>query len=122
MGGMQWATLASTLVGAFIGIGATVITDRLKWERERKHRDDKSRLDLYVEYLAVLSRAVAQIKIAGYTRNLEGEDRDIAIREAFQVSGAYEWHYRVGLVAGPAVAAASQEAFSALYNLREAII
>ncbi|MEU4087725.1 hypothetical protein [Streptomyces aureus] len=45
---MDWLPLLSTLAGAAIGIGSTLIADRNRWKREDVKDGLRLRLDLYI--------------------------------------------------------------------------
>nr|WP_285561247.1 hypothetical protein [Streptomyces hygroscopicus] len=53
---MEWLSLASTALGAVIGVGSTLIADRLSWRRERAGQSFDVRRQLYAHYTAALSR------------------------------------------------------------------
>ncbi|MFD4019148.1 hypothetical protein [Streptomyces sindenensis] len=36
---MEWTALAATVVGAVIGVGSTLVTDRVSWRRDTRERD-----------------------------------------------------------------------------------
>jgi len=65
---MQWLTLAGTLLGAFIGVGSTLIVDRRRWLRERSKALFETRRQLYSDFLADLSttREILRTVALGY--------------------------------------------------------
>lgn len=53
---MEWISPVSTALGAVIGVGSTLLTDRFRWRRERAGQNLDVRRQMYADYTAALSR------------------------------------------------------------------
>jgi hypothetical protein len=81
---MAWGTLGVAAVGAFFGIGATVITDVLRSRREKDQQwVDMKRL-VYVRFLTALAQAHSRMAIAA-ARGEAGPVRQHAVHDAFHL-------------------------------------
>ncbi|GAA2074096.1 hypothetical protein GCM10009801_27820 [Streptomyces albiaxialis] len=72
---MEWISPVSTALGAGIGVGATLLADRLRWRREREDRALETRQQLYAEYSAALSRIRTALNEAANDSGLSDDDR-----------------------------------------------
>ncbi|AUH40958.1 hypothetical protein [Streptomyces sp. CMB-StM0423] len=119
---MEWISPVSTALGAAIGVGATLLADRLRWRREREDRALESRKQLYADYSAALSRIRTALNEAVHDQTLSGEERRARVRELFLAPGAYELRHQLAILAPETVIAASTRAFKILRDTRDAIL
>lgn len=75
---MDWSTLASTIVGAIIGIGATTLADRSRWKREQVAGQNQVRRQAYAAYLAALVGAHEAMRTAALGEHGSAESRAAA--------------------------------------------
>lgn len=120
---MEWSTLLSTLLGAVIGVGSTLLADRIRWRRDARGQQRSHRHELYADYLSVLTRAHESLRLVAQTERPEttAADREMATRAAFAESGAYEWRNRISVTAPTAVHTASEETFRRLRDVRRVL-
>src|SRR5262245_49602142 len=89
----------SGLIGALIGAGAAILTQRSGWKREDAHRWDQERRRVYAAYIALAEEAY---RIGTY-RALDAADLSdqeaTAFRDAWEKAGTAEFEVR--LVCGP---------------------
>ncbi|MER6052661.1 hypothetical protein K2224_33885 (plasmid) [Streptomyces sp. BHT-5-2] len=113
---MDWLPLLSTVVGAAIGIVATLIADRNRW----KHEDDKEalrlRLDIYTQYTTTV-KVLGETLRAVAEREHPSDDRTLALREAFRDSGIAIASERMWLIAPQPVVKASNSVFHCLRSI-----
>jgi hypothetical protein len=115
---MQWLVLVSTVLGALIGVGSTLIVDRLRWSRERSKAMYEARRQLYSDFLADLSStrdAVRAVARGYYPAEIS---RRQAAGDAFGKANLYSRRYQVSITAPEAVVAAATETFRSLRELR----
>lgn len=118
---MDWGVLASTSVGAVIGIATTLAADHLRAKRSRADADEAARRQLYGDYLAALARTRNQLRMAARPDGLPAEERTRRAAEAFHEGNAYELRYQIAVVAPREVVEASTMAFRSLRDLRDRV-
>ncbi len=118
---MNWGSLASTVLGAVVGIASTLLADRARARRSREEGDQAARRQVYGDYLAALARTRNQLRIAARSADTPTEERARTALEAFRDGNAYELRYQVAIVAPEAVVGASTAAFRALRDLRDLV-
>lgn len=117
---MDWIPLLSTLVGAGIGITATLIADRNRWHREEARHALQLRREVYTEFVSALKAAGEEMRAVALGDHMSESARDAAVREAVRSAGIYTASERLWLVGPPQVVAAGNEAFHSLRALRDA--
>ncbi|MDJ1134022.1 hypothetical protein [Streptomyces iconiensis] len=118
---MEWLSPISTALGAGIGVGATLLADRLRWRREREDRALETRQQLYAEYSAALSRIRTALNEAANDPGLSEGERRVRVRELFLAPGAYELRHQLAILAPQEVIGASSAAFKLLRDTRDRI-
>ncbi|MEV4874477.1 hypothetical protein [Streptomyces cyaneofuscatus] len=118
---MEWITLASTALGAAIGVGSTLLADRARWRRERAGQELDVRRQLYSDYTAALSRIRTALNECAQTDMAAGE-RSRKVREVFLSPGAYEIRHQLAIVAPPEIVEASRSAFVVLRDTRDLLV
>jgi hypothetical protein len=62
---VDWSAPVSTLIGAVVGVGATMLADRSRWKRDQSRERDQLRRDSYGSYLAAVIAAHEAMRAAG---------------------------------------------------------
>lgn len=117
---MDWMPLLSTLAGAAIGIAATLIADRNRWQREEARHALEIRREVYTVFVSALKAAGEEIRAVALGDHMSASARDAAVREAVRGTGIYTASERLWLVGPPQVVTAGNEAFHGLRALRDA--
>ncbi len=118
---MEWMSPVSTLLGAAIGVGATLVADRVRWRRERVGQSLDVRRQLYGEYTAALSRMRTALNECARS-DVAAEERARRVREVFLAPGAYEIRHQLAVIAPQETIAASRAAFLVLRDTRDALL
>lgn len=118
---MGWGPLASTSLGAVIGIASTLATDQMRTRRGREDKDEAARRQLYGDYLAALARTRNHLRMAARSAGLDSGERGRRAVEAFFEGNAYELRYQIAIVAPAEVVEASTNAFRSLRDLRDLV-
>jgi hypothetical protein len=116
--GMQWLALVSTVLGALIGVGSTLVVDRRRWSRERSKAMYEARRQLYSDFLADLSTTRDAIRAVARGYHPADISRRQAAGDAFGKANLYSRRYQVSITAPEAVVAAATETFRSLRELR----
>ena len=117
---MDWSIPLSTLLGAFLGVGATLVADRARWRRESQQRRTDLRREVYADYLAALHRANDALRALSLSDPPEA-GRASAAREAFRGGGVQAAREQVALTAPAAVVQAADTAFGSQRALRDLV-
>ena len=80
---MSWVPLAATFVGAVIGLGASLLTDNLRWGRERTDRSLSARREVYVAYLTSLHTANQALRASALGDRPGDQPLDLYARAVF---------------------------------------
>ncbi|WP_223776420.1 hypothetical protein [Streptomyces sp. 135] len=115
----------STLLGAVIGVGATLLADRIRWRRESADRETATRRQLYAEYTAALSRVRTALHECAQATGgaIPGsEDHAREVRDRFLAPGAYEIRHQLAIIAPADVVEAARSAFIALRTTRDRVL
>ncbi|MEV8362564.1 hypothetical protein [Streptomyces niveus] len=118
---MEWISLASTALGAAIGVGSTLLADRVRWRRERAGQNLDVRRQMYADYTAALSRIRTALNECAQADIPAGE-RSLRVRELFLAPGAYEIRHQLAIVAPPEVVEAARTAFIVLRDTRDLLV
>lgn len=119
---VEWSTLASTIVGAIIGIAATTLADRSRWKREQAAGRDQLRRQAYAAYLAALIGAHEAIRTAALGEHSSAGSREAAIQEAFRSADPYVRRYEMALLAPPEVIDPAVQAFRRVRGIRDLLV
>ncbi|MBH5333463.1 hypothetical protein IHE55_01050 [Streptomyces pactum] len=118
---MNWLTLISTLLGAVVGVGTTLLADRARWGRERQAQTLEHRRALYGEFLTTLNLAQESLFAVSYGRHPAELTRDLAARAAFGSHQVYAVRERLVLSGCEPVVAAADAAFHRLKEFRDVV-
>ncbi|GAA3157509.1 hypothetical protein GCM10010521_51870 [Streptomyces rameus] len=119
---MDWLPLLSTLAGAAIGIVATLIADRNRWKREDAKEALRLRLDVYTQYTTAVKELGETLRALAGREHPSGDERALALREAFRESGVAVASERMWLIAPQPVVEASNSVFHCLRCIRDGYV
>ncbi|MFJ7967773.1 hypothetical protein [Streptomyces sp. NPDC096324] len=114
---MDWLPLLSTLAGAAIGIGSTLIADRNRWKREDAKDGVRLRLDVYTQYTTTVKVLGETLRALAGREHPSDDARAHALREAFRDSGIGIASERMWLTAPEPVVKASNGVFHCLRHI-----
>ncbi|MFJ8633855.1 hypothetical protein [Streptomyces sp. NPDC093568] len=118
---MDWTTLAATWLGALVGVGSTLLADRVRWRRDLADRTRQERKQLYVTVLTKYRLAYEAMHTAAVTgRDQEDRAREAAVREAFRASGCDEARESALIGAPQEMSDVLEEVYSTLRDLQDA--
>ena len=115
---MDWTTLAATALGAFIGVGSTLVADRVRWRRDQADRTRQERRRIYVTALTTYRLAYEDMREATVTA--DGRERAAAVRQAFRSSGCDEARESALLCAPQEMADVLEAVYGTLRDLQTA--
>ncbi|MFF7678279.1 hypothetical protein [Actinacidiphila glaucinigra] len=118
---MTWIALLSTIVGAMVGLGAALLSDVVRWRRERNDRRLSVQREIYVDYLSALHRASQSLRAVSLGDHSEDVPRNLAARAAMRDAGLVEAREHLVLTAPERVVRAAEAAFQSLRVLRDRI-
>ncbi|MFF0064198.1 hypothetical protein ACFYRC_22100 [Streptomyces sp. NPDC005279] len=118
---MEWISPVSTALGAVIGVGSTLIADRLRWRRERAGQSLDVRRILYGDYTAALSRMRTALNECALA-DIPAQERPQRVRELFLAPGAYEIRHQLAIIAPQVVVEAARTAFVVLRDTRDLLL
>lgn len=118
---MDWLPLASVALGGVVGAGSTLLSDRLKWLRDREaqrgqlaqdlqDRERAGRRLVYSEYLAALARVRNGLREVAHASAMSREERTLRLRDVFPDSGAYELRFQIQLASPASLIVCSERA------------
>jgi hypothetical protein len=116
---MDWLPLLSTLAGAAIGIVATLIADRNRWKREDAKEALRLRLDVYTQYTTAVKGLGETLRALAGREHPSGDERALALHEAFRESGIAVASERMWLIAPQPVVEATNSVFHCLRRIRD---
>lgn len=117
---MEWGTLAGTGIGALVGVGSTLLADRVRWRREDADRARRERRDMYVTCLTKYRLAYEDMRAAaGAHRDDQSAEREAAVREAFRASGCDEVRETALICAPEEMSAVIEDVYASLRELLE---
>lgn len=119
---MDWSTLAATSLGALIGVGSSIVTDRSRHRRQAADRDRETLKTMYAHCLVTFRQAHEAMRIVATSHGQsEGEQLSTKILEAYRSAGADEAREAIMLVAPEVVLAAVDSAYRNLRLIRETL-
>ncbi|MFI0965945.1 hypothetical protein ACH4S8_31800 [Streptomyces sp. NPDC021080] len=119
---MDWLPLLSTLAGAVIGIGSTLIADRNRWKREDAKEGLRLRLDVYTQYTTTVKVLGETLRALAQREHASDDERALVLREAFRDSGMGIASERMWLTAPEPVVKASNGVFHCLRGICDGYI
>ncbi|MEU5614332.1 hypothetical protein AB0H03_37515 [Streptomyces sparsogenes] len=116
---MDWTTPVSTLIGAMVGVGSTLLGETVRSKRERGHQLDQLRQQLYARYLEALTSTDGELQLLAVRQRTPVDEVDL--RAAWRGHSLLALNYEIALVAPPPVADAADTAYRALRAMRNVI-
>ncbi|MEU6847383.1 hypothetical protein ABZ930_36495 [Streptomyces sp. NPDC046716] len=117
---MNWGTQISTVIGAVLGISATLLADRVRYRREQETRDHADRRDLYARYLTALNDSSSSLRLI-ILKQSDPAARYEAALGAFRDASVLTRRYEINLQAPSAVKAKSDQTYRLLRDWRDLI-
>ncbi|WP_018543979.1 hypothetical protein [Streptomyces sp. LaPpAH-108] len=114
---MPWSTLVAAVVGAVLGVLATLVADHVRWRRDRSERDRDTLRAAFAAYLTALSAARDAFARAGPSPEAVGEGH-VAISE----HGVYAAQHQLELVAQRPLVDKAGRATLAVLDLHDAVV
>ncbi|MFJ5865547.1 hypothetical protein ACIQEY_14170 [Streptomyces parvus] len=119
---MEWTALAATVVGAVIGVGSTLVTDRVSWRRDTRERDRETLRTVAAQFLEALTEARDAISDASRSEHLPVAERAQLARAGTSAQGVHAKQYQLELLATPEVAESARDASYRLLLYRDAVV
>lgn len=117
---MDWLAPVNTLTGAGIGIGSTLLADRLRWRRDRAALGQDTRRRAYAAFMAALSDVYQRLdELARDGR--PAEEARAAAHEVFVSRNLYPLRYELALIAPWEVMEPVNQAFWRVRDLRDLV-
>jgi hypothetical protein len=116
---MDWTIPLSTLVGALVGVGSTLLVDIVRSRRDRIGRLMEVRRQVYAQYLEALTNTDGELQMLAVSRSTPVDEVDT--RTAWRKYSLLALRYEVQLVAPESVAKTADAAYRSLRNMRDAI-
>ncbi|MET9468355.1 hypothetical protein ABZY44_26925 [Streptomyces sp. NPDC006544] len=118
---MEWTSLVATALGAVIGVGSTLTTDRVRWRRDTSARDRETLRTVSAQFLEALTEARDAISDASRSGHLPVDERARLARAGILDHGVHAKQYRLELLVTPEVARLAGEAAYELLLYRDAV-
>lgn len=115
---VNWGTQISTVIGAMLGIGATLLVDRVRYRRDHASRVQDVRRDLYTRYLTALTESSSSLRLI-ILREADPTVRYQAALDAFRDSSVLMRRYEINLQAPPTVKEKSDRVYRLLRQWRD---
>ncbi len=116
---MDWTVPLSTLVGAFVGVGSTLLVDVVRSRRDRIHQAVTIRRQVYAQYLEALTKTDGELQMLAVSQATPVDELDT--RTAWRKYSLLALRYEVELVAPESVSKTADAAYRTLRNMRNAI-
>ncbi|GGW35171.1 hypothetical protein CP966_14005 [Streptomyces galilaeus] len=117
---MDWLAPVNTLTGAAIGIGSTLLADRIRWRRDREALDRDTRRQAYAAFMAALSDVYTRLHETA-RETLPPAEARTAANEVFTTSNLYPLRYELALLAPWDVMEPVNQAFWKVRDLRDLV-
>ncbi|TDC81263.1 hypothetical protein E1193_15225 [Micromonospora sp. KC606] len=95
---MEWSTIVGTIVGAVVGLISVFLADHLRWRREDKNQWLQARQQVYVDFLAALSKAHSEMRSVVFRGELSDVERRHALLAATDASGVWRLRQSISLI------------------------
>ncbi|WP_330467053.1 hypothetical protein OG547_17590 [Streptomyces longwoodensis] len=118
---MDWGTLWGAGVGAVVGVGSTLLADRIRWKREESTRRFNLKRQLYGDYLSALTRTRNELKNISSSIDLDADERGRQAGVVYREGGVPELRYQIAILAPQRVVGPAEDAHRRLRATRNAI-
>lgn len=119
---VDWSAPVSTLVGAMVGVGATMLADRSRWKRDQSRERIQLRRESYGSYLAAVIQAHEAMRVAAVAGGSSAENKHAAITEAFRSADPYVHRFELSLLAPAEVVKLAVAVFRRVREIRDLLI
>ncbi|MFD9483255.1 hypothetical protein [Streptomyces sp. NPDC059991] len=119
---MEWATVVGTAMGAVIGMGSTLLAERVRWRRSLGEQERSELRAAYARYLDAATLARDAVSLASRSLALAPEARAEQARPAIQDNAVYARQYELELVAPAEVVTKARAATRALGDYRDVVM
>ncbi|UQA96963.1 hypothetical protein [Streptomyces halobius] len=109
----------STLIGAMVGVGSTLLSETVRSKRDRGHQLHQLRRQLYARYLEALTGTDSELQLLAVRHRTPVDEADL--RAAWRSHSLLALNYEIALVAPTPVASAADTAYGALRAMRNVI-
>ncbi|MEU0805403.1 hypothetical protein [Streptomyces sp. NPDC005970] len=116
---MDWTTPVSTLIGAIVGVGSTLLGETVRSRRDRGHQLHQLRRELYARYLEALTNTDSELQLLAIRQQAPVDEGDV--RAAWRSHSLLSLNYEITLVAPTPVADAADTAYRSLRAMRNVI-
>ncbi|WP_327181069.1 hypothetical protein [Streptomyces sp. NBC_01334] len=117
---MDWLAPVNTLIGAGIGVGSTLLADRLRWRRDRAALGQDTRRQAYAAFMGALSDAYQRLDELAHDGR-PAEEKQAAAHEVFVSRNLYPLRYELALIAPWEVMEPVNQAFWRVRDLRDLV-
>ncbi|QKW07926.1 hypothetical protein HUT18_17560 [Streptomyces sp. NA04227] len=118
---MDWTTPVSTLIGAVVGVGSTLLAESLRSRRDRGTQHESLKRELYARYLAALTATDSELQLLAVRHRNAGPVDELEIRDAWRSHALLALKYEIQLVAPAPVSEAAEQTYRRLRELRNAV-
>lgn len=114
----------STLLGAVIGVGSTLLADRVRWRRELDQRARDARRELYGRFLTALNEAAESLWVVGLgDRRQEVPERlDELLRAEVHRTGLYSYREQVMILGTAEVVRSADHSVDRVREYRDCLL
>lgn len=110
------------MVGAVIGVGSTLATDRVRWRRDTGERDRETLRTVSALFLEALTEARDAISDASRSGHLSPDERAELARASTLAHGVHAKQYQLELLATPEVARSARDTAYQLLLYRDTVV
>ena len=112
----------AALAGGALGLSSTLLIDRTRSRRDRREQWLSRRLEVYVDYLAELSRAYETLwALARREHDAVGQDLDAAARLVLRSGAVFQIRQRLKILASRPVITSGDVVFGNLMEMRAVV-
>ncbi|MGH3522021.1 MAG: hypothetical protein ACRDU4_04130 [Mycobacterium sp.] len=116
---MDWTVPLSTLMGALVGVGSTLLVDIIRSRRDRIRQLVEVRRQVYAQFLEALTNTDGELQMLAASQPAPVDE--VSIRTTWRKYSLLALRYEVELVAPESVAATANAAYKTLRDMRNAI-
>jgi len=116
---VDWVPVVTTVLGAIIGVGSTLLVDRFRSGQERDRQWEEMKRESYVQFLVAAHHT--QQALCMVTEGASEISKAIHARDAFRVNGIYAACEQVMIVAPDNVRVVANEVFELLREFRDRV-
>ncbi|WP_159050371.1 hypothetical protein [Streptomyces cellostaticus] len=109
----------STLIGALVGVGSTLLGESVRSRRDRGHQLHQLRRQLYARYLEALTNTDSELQLLAIRQPTPVDEADL--RGVWRSHSLLALNYEITLVAPTPVATTADTAYRALRGMRNVI-